>query len=163
LNNNCKRIAHIGGNINCPLIKQIATGYKTAIKKGGVVFNSNFEIFSDQLNNDVMKAAELIYSQKERPDAILVDDVQAAQKLITFLQTRKIKIPDDVSVIAIGDEQDYSFYSPSITTVQFRYSAVGKRAARMLLQQIQNTNLHTDDEIIIEPFDLKIRNSTLKY
>ena len=100
-----------------------------------------------------------------RPDNIastLVDDVQAAQKLISILQARKISIPKDVAVIAIGDEKDYSYYSPSITTIQMPYTKVGTKAANILMRQIENPSSESTDEIIVEPFDLKIRNSTLK-
>ena len=160
LNIGCKRIAHLGGNINCPLTKQISTGYKTALRNGGIKLDSKFEVFSDFLIDDTMKAAEIIYSQIEKPDAILVDDILAAQKLISILQTRKINIPNDVAIIAIGDEKDYSYYSPSITTIQLPYSKVGKTAATILIKQLKNKTQNS--EITIEPFHLNIRNSTLR-
>lgn len=161
LNIGSKNIAHIGGNINCPLTKQIATGYKTALRNGGLKTNPKFELFSDHLTDDVIKAAELIYNQKERPDAILIDDILASQKLISMLQTRKIKIPDDVAIVAIGDEKDYSYYSPSITTIQLPYAKVGKKAAEVLLDQI-NGKGNKSPELFVEPFNLNIRNSTLR-
>ena len=162
LNIGCKRIAHLGGNINCPLTKQIATGYKTGLRNGGIKLESKFEVFSDYLLDDMIKATEIIYSQIEKPDAILVDDILAAQKLISILQTRKINIPEDVAIIAIGDEKDYSYYSPSITTIQLPYSKVGKKAATILFDQINNKNRTLNSEITVEPFHLNIRNSTLR-
>ncbi|MDA3892294.1 MAG: LacI family DNA-binding transcriptional regulator [Salinivirgaceae bacterium] len=162
LNIGCHNIAHIGGNINCPLSKQISTGYKTALRQSGKIANPKLEVFSDQLHTDIMKATELIYSQKIKPDAILVDEIMAAQKLVSILQTRKIKIPDDVAIIAIGDEKDYSFYSPSLTTIQIPYEKIGKRAAQLLLDEIENEGRVQKDEILVEPFHLNIRNSTLK-
>ena len=39
-------------------------------------------------------------------DVLLVDDIIAAQKLISILQARRIHVPNDVAIIAIGDEQD---------------------------------------------------------
>lgn len=162
LNNGYNKIAHLGGNLNCPLTKQVATGYKTAIRNGGFTANPALEVFSDFLFEDVMKASEIIFSQNERPDAILIDDVRAAQKLISILQTRKIRIPEDVAIIALGDELDYSYYSPSITTIQFPYLKVGEKAARLLLEQLQNKTGTTSNDISVEPFQLSIRNSTLR-
>lgn len=162
LNNGYNKIAHLGGNLNCPLTKQISTGYKTAVRNGGFTANPKLELFSDFLFEDVMKAAEIIFSQDEHPDAILVDDVPAAQKLISILQTLKMRIPNDVALIAIGDELDYSYYSPSITTIQLPYLKVGEKAARLLLEQLQNKTGSTANDISIEPFRLSIKNSTLR-
>ncbi len=162
LNNGCNTIAHMGGNIKCPLSKQISTGYKTAIKKSEKKLNPKLEIFSDHLLEDIVKATEIVFSQKEKPDAILVDDVLAAQKLISILHTQKIRVPEDVSIIAISDEKDYSYYSPSITTIQLPYSKVGISAAKKLIEKIDNNKTENNNEIIVEPFYLNIRNSTLK-
>ncbi len=162
LNNGCKRIAHLGGNYNCPLSRQIARGYKTAIKNGGQTANPKLEVFSDYLLEDVMAAIDIIFSQKEKPDAILIDDILAAQKLTSILQTRKILIPEDIAIIAIGDEKDYSYYSPSLTTIQLPYSKVGTSAATMLIKQLKEKSGIQKNEIVVEPFHLNIRNSTLR-
>lgn len=160
LKNGCNNIAHIGGNIKCPLSKQISTGYKTAIKNSSKTLNPKLEVFSDHLLEDIIKATEIIFSQKEKPDAILIDDMTAAQKLISILKTQKIRVPEDISIIALSDEKDYSYFSPSITTIQLPYSKVGKTAAKKLIEQLKNKT--SKNEIIIEPFHLNIRNSTLK-
>jgi len=162
LNNGCRNIAHLGGNINCQLTKQISTGYKTAVRNGGMQINKKMEVFSDFLLEDVLKATEIIFSQKDKPDGILVDDILSAQKLISILQNRKIRIPEDVAVIAISDEDDYSYFTPSITTIQFPYSVLGQKAASILLKQISKEDYTQDNEVIVEPFNLNIRNSSLK-
>jgi LacI family transcriptional regulator len=162
LNNGCRSIAHLGGNINCPLIKQISTGYKTAMRNGGIAVNKKLEVFSDFLLEDVLKATEIIFFQKEKPDGILVDDILSAQKLISILQNRKIRVPEDVAVIAISDECDYSYFTPSITTIQFSYSDLGQKAASILLKQLSDESYIPNNEVIVEPFNLNIRNSTLK-
>ncbi len=162
LNNGCKRIAHLGGNINCPLSRQIATGYKTAIKNGGLKANPKLEIFSDYLLEDVTEAIDIIFSQKEKPDAILIDDILAAQKLTSILQTKKIRIPEDIAILAIADEEDYSYFSPSLTTIQLPYSKIGVSAATILIEQLQKKNSSQKNKTIIEPFNLNIQNSTLR-
>lgn len=162
LNIGCKKIAHIGGNLNCPLTKQISTGYKTASRNGGLVVEPKFELFSDFLSEDVVKAADLLFKNKVKPDAILVDSILAAQKLVSVLTTRQVRVPDDVAIVAIGDERDYSFYSPSITTIQLPYHKMGAKAANLLLKQLENDDKAFNNETVVIPFDLNIRNSTLK-
>lgn len=162
LNIGSMHIAHIGGDISCPLTKQVSAGYKNALRQSNKNINAKLEVFSDNMLADIMKAAEMIYSTPTKPDAILVDDIMAAQKLVSILQARKIKVPEDVAVVAIGDEQDYSFYSPSITTVQLPYSTLGERAARLLLHELRKEKVQSENQTIVEPFNLNIRNSTLK-
>lgn len=162
LNIGCKKIAHIGGNINCPLTKQIAAGYKTAARNAGAVTGPKFELFSDYLFDDVIKVVDMVFSGKEKPDALLIDDILSAQKLVSVLLTRQVKIPDDVAVVAIGDEKDYSYYSPSITTIQLPYYKMGEKAAKLLLKQFEDSDKTTNAETVVVPFDLNIRNSTLR-
>ena len=78
------------------------------------------------------------------------------------MTTRQISIPDDVAIVAIGDERNYSFYSPSITTIQLPYHKVGKKAAELLLKHFNKDDNDTNTETVVIPFDLNIRNSTLK-
>lgn len=162
LNIGCKKIAHIGGNINCPLTKQIAAGYKTAARNSGAVTGPKFELFSDYLYEDVIKVVDMIFSGKEKPDALLIDDILSAQKLVSVLLTRKVEIPDDVAIVAIGDEKDYSYYSPSITTIQLPYYKMGVKAAKLLLKQFNEKDRSANTETVVVPFDLNIRNSTLR-
>lgn len=162
LNIGCKKIAHIGGNINCPLTKQIAAGYKTASRNAGAVIGPKFELFSDFLYEDVIKVVDLIFSGKEKPDALLIDDILSAQKLVSVLLTRQVQIPGDVAIVAIGDEKDYSYYSPSITTIQLPYYKMGEKAANLLLDQMGQEEIEVNTNTLVVPFVLNIRNSTLR-
>lgn len=162
LNIGCRKIAHVGGDYNCLLTKQISTGYKTAIRNGGIELNTKLELFSDQIYEDVYKAVEILFKTKNQPDAIIVDDIRAAQKLVSFLVTRQVAIPNQVAILAIGDEQDYSYYSPSITTIQMPYIKMGKDAAGLLLNEIEKTSSISEPETTVIPFNLNIKNSTLK-
>lgn len=162
LNNQCKKIAHFGGNIQCPLVKQISTGYKTALRNAGIKTNPSFELFSDYIMDDLMKMTEMVFSHNEKPDAILLDDIQAAQRLISILHARKILVPDDIAIMAIGDESDYLLYSPSITTIELPYQKMGETAAKTLIGLINKDHKIKSESIIVEPFNLNIRNSTLK-
>jgi LacI family transcriptional regulator len=162
LNIGCKKIAHIGGNINCPLTKQIAAGYKSAARNNGAVAGPKFELFSDILYEDVIKIVNMIFSGKEKPDALLIDDILSAQKLVSVLITRRVEIPDDVAIVAIGDERDYSYYSPSITTIQLPYQKMGAKAAELLLKKLNENDKSINTETVVVPFNLNIRNSTLR-
>lgn len=161
LNIGCRKIAHIGGDPKCLLTKQISTGYKTAVRNGGIDLDPKLELFSDQIYEDVYRAVEILFKVKNQPDAIIVDDIKAAQKLVSFLVTRQVSIPDQLAIIAIGDELDYSYYSPSITTIQLPYRQLGSEAANMLLESIE-MGVKKETETKVVPFNLNIRNSTLK-
>ena len=99
---------------------------------------------------------------KEKPDAIVVDDMYAAQKMVSVMLTRKISIPDDIAIVAIGDERDYSYYSPSITTIQMPYEKMGRKAASIMLDQLSPESKVSQTETVVIPFEMNIRNSTLK-
>lgn len=162
LNIGCRKIAHIGGNLNCLLTKQISAGYKTATRNSGLSLNPKMELFSDYLYDDVVKAVDMLLKLKENPDAIIVDDIMATQKLVSVLLTRQVKIPEEIAIVAIGDDRDYSYYSPSITTIKLPYRKMGKEAAVLLLSELEKNKINKDHQTTVVPFDLNIRNSTLR-
>jgi DNA-binding LacI/PurR family transcriptional regulator len=162
LNIGCSEIAHFGGHISCQLTRQVSSGYKTGLRNAGIKVNPALELFSDFLFEDVIRGVEILFNQDKVPDAILVDDILAAQKMVSVLNTRKVKIPDEVAIIALGDEKDYSYFSPSITTIQMPYKQLGVSSANALVDALSDGKMVTDDETAVESFNMIIRNSTLK-
>lgn len=160
IHSGCKKIAHFGGDYDNLLTKQISVGYKTALRNAGISNEVDLEYFSKSLTQDMPAMLERLLSKECFIDAILVDDITAAQKLSSIIEARNIKVTDKLSIVAIGEEREYSMYSSSLTTVQLPYSTMGTNAAKMLIARINKKDTSTRTEII--PFKLNVRNSSLR-
>ena len=160
LKNGRKRIAHLGGDKNGLLQHQISLGYRTAIKNSGLQIDDKLEFFSPTLIDDVTDFVDILINKERLPDAILVDEVLVSQKLISILEKKGLHIPDDISVMSICSKTIYSNCVFPISTITLPYNEVGKKAACMLLEQLNDEGRVHKDEVIVEPFLFSIRDST---
>jgi len=97
------------------------------------------------------------YYQKIRPTAVICASDALAMKLLAWAHTRKIEVPEQLSVIGYGNIDNSGLTSPPLTTVAHPYEQMGTRSAEMMLAQIEK-NEQQNDEIL--PINLIIRNST---
>ncbi|MNP58471.1 HTH-type transcriptional regulator KdgR [compost metagenome] len=58
-------------------------------------------------------------------------------EMLKYSSTHNIRIPEDISVIGIDDADFAHIYNPNITTIGQPTNDMGKQAARILLQCIE--------------------------
>ena len=76
---------------------------------------------------------------------------------MAYLYEIGVRIPDDVSIIAYEDSSVCGYATPAMTAVNIRKEELGSRAARCLIERIQNPD--KEPEIItLEPYMVR-RNS----
>lgn len=78
-------------------------------------------------------------------DAIVCSSDTLAQGAITEVQSRGLRVPQDVAVIGFGDLEFAAVNQPAITTVSVDRLVIGQRAATMLADRIEE-----------KPFEQKI-------
>lgn len=134
IKNGYKKIGFIGG---CDYFKsrEYLTGinfcleqYDLSIKKVHII-----ESFDD-LNRDM---GNLIY-KGDLPDAFICTLDYSALKLIQYLNSNGIKVPDDISVIGCGNTEMSSISSPALTTIELNLKYSCEAAVRLLLSRIKN-------------------------
>jgi LacI family transcriptional regulator len=69
-----------------------------------------------------------------------------------------VKIPEDISLIGFDDIFMSKYINPSLTTVRVQIEEVGKSAATLLIERLNNPNGKSHSLIKI-PTELIIRNS----
>jgi LacI family transcriptional regulator len=74
------------------------------------------------------------------------------------IYSRNLKVPDDISVLAIGCSDMYELFNPPLTTIKTPVIDIGKTAAKLLIKAIEKGSC--DEGQIILPSDLIIREST---
>lgn len=134
IDSNHKKIAYIGTNdedISTGINRK--NGYINCLKDNSIAYDESLiknANFSQQYGYE--KARELLNSNKDI-DAIFCATYTMSLGVLSYLRENNIKVPDDISLCAIGDSKFSNLITPSITTVQYFYKESGIKSTKMLL------------------------------
>jgi len=73
-------------------------------------------------------------SLRQPPTAVLCFSDYFALCLYEFLNTRHIRIPDDIAVLSIGGMIGCDFLSPPLSAIWFDCAGIGRTAVRTLME-----------------------------
>ncbi|MEW7006162.1 substrate-binding domain-containing protein [Lentilitoribacter sp. EG35] len=113
-----------------------------------------------QTRYDIGEAKRAIMEilMKERPSAIICGNDVIAQGAVYACQSINIAIPDDISIIGIGDFRGSSHMEPSLTTVRMPAQRIAETAADLLCGGLSVTSKSGITRIKIES-ELMVRES----
>jgi DNA-binding LacI/PurR family transcriptional regulator len=110
-------------------------------------------------NSGYNAGIKMVESSEELPEILLVGSDDLAFGVIRALESKKINVPNDISIIGFDDINFSELFTPSLTTIRQNRKEIGERAARKLLSLIEN-NGKEKESIEKIPVELVIRNST---
>ncbi|WP_456461721.1 LacI family DNA-binding transcriptional regulator [Lutibacter sp.] len=134
-------------------------GYLKALKTSGITIEENL-IYKIDDTQDLYKQIEKVVQVKNPPDAILaVNEIYAAIAL-KIAKEKGLSIPKDIAIIGFTSGLISEFTDPSLTSVVQHGDLMGKQAAELLINRIENTAPSEYQKVVISS-NLKIRKSTL--
>lgn len=155
-----RRFAYVKGQNNLPYARQRFDGFLSATKLLSIYDETLiFEAGDLQFENGVDIAKEIL-DRITDIEAIIASDDLLALGIMQVLQSRGIKIPDDVVITGIGGSNINEMVYPRLTTISFPKFAIGEKAAKCLMQKISDPNYQ--DEVIELQSSLVLRESTDK-
>lgn len=100
------------------------------------------------------QAMRSLLAQKERPTAIFAVSDTIAIGALKAIKEEGLKVPKDIAVVGFDNIPFSNMMNPTLTTVSQPMYEIGKRAAKMLIQKIDDPtqpieNLLLDHELII--------------
>ncbi len=134
-------------------------GYRHALEAHGLraenawIVPGNFQI------EDSRQAVRLLFHLDTRPTAIFGASDYSAFGALAECRELGLQVPRDVSVIGAGDIEGSSNPCAFLTTVRWEREALGREAARLLLDRIAGP-VGTRPATIIFPPALVVRQST---
>jgi LacI family transcriptional regulator len=69
-----------------------------------------------------------------------------------------IRVPEDISLIAVGDPPYLAYAIPPLTTLALPIEEAGRRAAQLLLTWIRGNPPATKQTIVL-PYEMRLRES----
>ncbi len=155
-----KRVAHIGGPLNLGIYKDRQKGFQEALKEAGLEIDGSLIINNSLTREDGTKAIKKLLARKNRPDAIFCANDTTALSVIVHLLKNKIRVPEDIKVVGFSNEPFSEVVTPSISTIGQPGFLMGKKAAELLITQINDKQEKPKFETITMPTELIIRSSS---
>ena len=121
------------------------------IKEGYIQKGNNFDF--DSGYSAMMELLKL----EDSPTAVFAASDKTAFGAIEAINDMKLRVPEDISVIGFDDIEACLYSTPKLTTIRQDCDEIGKRAADILVNEIDGKK--KENVNLIVPVDLVIRDS----
>ncbi|WP_395065108.1 LacI family DNA-binding transcriptional regulator [Flavobacterium sp.] len=144
INKGYKRIAHFRGSLVPQNSIDRFLGYKKALEDNGIPFDSRL-VYMCNHNTDFEdgydKAKQMMEDHNDVDAVFAITDLVAIG-IINYLNEAKIKVPDQIGVFGFSNWFMSTVISPKLTTIDQPGTAIGQRAASILIDEIIQIKEH---------------------
>lgn len=158
----CKRIAHFTSTRKINIFRERLRGYREALQDHGLKVDESLIVASNLQLEDGRASMSSLLQLKKLPDAVFSSSAYGAMGALQILKEKKLRVPEDVALVAFSNEPFTSFTEPALTTVDQHPERMGNAAAEMFLGEVTAKNQKfIPQKIVLKP-ELIIRASSLK-
>nr|WP_269329891.1 LacI family DNA-binding transcriptional regulator [Kineosporia babensis] len=151
------RVAHVAGPAGADTARRRRSGYVKALKSAGVTPEDVETAAGDYTPGGGAEATAKLLDEGPAPTAIFVANVAMAVGVLNTLRRRGLRVPEDVSVVAVHDLPLAEHLVPALTTVRMPLQTLGARAVDLLLRTPPDQPV---EEVVGDETVLVIREST---
>ncbi len=153
------RIGLVNGLPTTDSAQRRRVGFDRAMAAAGLPVDPRFVTSLGYDPKQGREAMRVFAALPERPTALVVANVNAALGLLVESRTLGVRVPDDVSIVAIHDAWTAENAWPPLTTVRMPLYELGKLSMAAIFDRIRFEAI--DDIVVIEPApELIVREST---
>lgn len=157
----CRRIVHLAGNLLRNVYLERFNGYKQALLDNKIKYDPELLTISELNNEAGVNAAHKIMKMKSRPDGVFAANDATAVAAICELQKLGLKVPEDIAVAGFNNEPLSQVVQPNLTTINYPAKDIGEIAATSLINKLNNTGTVNLSTVVLN-HKLIIRESTLR-
>ncbi len=129
-----RRIAFISGDLKHPDGKERLRGYRSAMEAAGLAHEPALVMPGNFTEASGLAAVERLIDSREPFTAIFAANDQMAFGAALALHRRRLRVPDDVSLVGFDDIAGSVYSVPPLTTVHHPVHELGQLAAQAMLQ-----------------------------
>ncbi len=133
-----KDIACLSGHLNKLACQERIAGFRRAMAEANYPVEENWILEGNFECDTAVLAADKIIAMDKKPTAVFCFNDTMALGLMSRLQQRGIRVPEDMSVIGYDNIELAEYFSPPLTTVHQPKRRVGKNAFEILLERIKD-------------------------
>lgn len=156
----CKKIAYLSVSSNLSISNNRMQGFQQALADLHFKNNQSEVIICGNDANENYIIIKKALQKKERPDGIIASVEKFTSSIYIACNDLGLNIPGDVKVVSFTNLQTALILNPPLTTVTQPAFEMGKTAATVLFKALGGKNFKLEDEKVIIPSALHIRNST---
>jgi LacI family transcriptional regulator len=129
------RIAHIAGSLSRSGARERLEGYHLALREGGIARDDRLVFEGDFTEEGGREAVARALGSADFTAVFAANDRMAAGA-IAAIREAGLRVPADVSVVGFDNTAISRFTYPTLTTVDYPVTSMGRQAAEHLLQLI---------------------------
>jgi LacI family transcriptional regulator len=161
----CRKIAHIRGPENPQNSIDRFIGYKKALEKNGIVYNSKLVYCCKNVTfEEGLEFGKQITNDHADVDGIFVITDLVAVGVLTYFNQKKIKVPDQIAVIGFGNWFVSQIITPKLSTIDQPSYDMGVAVISILIEEMQcaKENKVFESRIIELGTSVIVRESSIK-
>jgi DNA-binding LacI/PurR family transcriptional regulator len=152
------KIAHFAGPRELDICKKRLNGYIDALKQAHLPVDNEFIRYGGLHEQDGYESLDCLLKRNTVPDAVFSVNDPVAIGAFQRIREAGLKIPDDVALIGFSNNKITSLIDPRMTTVDQPSFEMGKQAAKLLINEIEDET--TQPTTVVVDAKLIIREST---
>jgi len=146
-----KKIAVLAGQQNLDISNKRLEGYLETLKKNKIKFDKDLIVHCDFNQDYAYQATKELLSMKKKPEAIFTITDRMAIGAMLAIKEKGLSMPDDIGLIGFNNEPITKLVTPAISSVEQPAFELGKVAAKLLIEVMNNEADLNDKEIVLEP------------
>ncbi|UFH55056.1 LacI family DNA-binding transcriptional regulator [Spirosoma sp. KNUC1025] len=158
----CRRIMHITGNLKRNVYEDRLKGYKLALMDHGLPTMDELVRLTNLSRQDGLDAAAYIKNMASHPDGLFVSSDFCAVACMSALKEAGFSIPNDIAVVGFNDDPVSQVIEPGLTTIHYPGQEMGEVAAQSLINHLNGLLRISTTNTIVLNYELLIRASSLK-
>lgn len=137
----CKNIGFIGvSEEDIAVGVNRKQGYINALKDNNLDINDEYIKIGDFSFESGYNCCKELISNNKTIDGIFCSTDNIAIGAMEYLKLQGIKIPNEISIVSIGDTKESKVVTPKLSTVHYQYKTSGIEAAKIIINKIKNNN-----------------------
>lgn len=161
INQGYKNIYHLKGKESLSLTNDRMKGFIDAHTKHKLSIEKEQIIPTGFGIDDGKRVAQAIIDSGKIPDAIFASNDPSAIGAMQVFKKNGFKIPDDIAFVGFTESKMGAVIDPALTSVVQPALEIGREAAKILIEQIENPSAFKPRTVILNG-QLNVRESSIK-
>ena len=147
------RIVHFAGPPQSSHTEERIDGFRHAFSESTLAFNEDMVVSIGSHYDDCIRKTRKYFAdlpREEYPTAIVCFNDHQALAVMLALADLQIRVPEDISVIGNDDIYYACIYPVPLTTIRAPQHEIGRRAAEILIRNIESSTLLPIERVVLE-------------
>ncbi|MFD1178458.1 LacI family DNA-binding transcriptional regulator [Paenibacillus puldeungensis] len=152
-----RELGYIGSTLESDISNMRENGYKDAIESFGLPVTDSWFVNGDNFfESSGYEAMNKMIENGRLPQAIFAASDLIAIGAMRALKEHQLRVPEDIAIVGCDDIDACKYTSPALTTIRQNKDKIGRLAASLLYDLINNQS--ETSNVVVEP-ELVVRES----